>query len=132
MRVVLDTNVIIAAFAARGLCAEIFGVCLEGHDIVLSEAILRESQEKLSAKVGLPKAVVRDIIAYLRDTSEIVRPEPVEAEACRDKDDLLIIGTALSGKAEVIITGDEDLLSLKKYRDVEIINPREFWRRLKG
>lgn len=132
MRVVLDTNVIIAAFAARGLCAEVFSVCIEGHDIVLSEAILLESQEKLSSKVGLPKAVLRDIIAYLRDTSEIVKPGPVEAEACRDKDDLVIIGTALSGKAEVIITGDEDLLSLKKCNYVEIINPREFWRRLKG
>ncbi|PIP70614.1 MAG: putative toxin-antitoxin system toxin component, PIN family, partial [Nitrospirae bacterium CG22_combo_CG10-13_8_21_14_all_44_11] len=50
----------------------------------------------------------------------------------RDKDDNIIIGTALSGNAEFIITGDEDLLVLKTYKGIDIITPREFWSRLKG
>jgi len=130
MRVVLDTNVIIAAFASRGLCAEIFEVCLAGHTIVISEHILSEIQEKLIKKIHLPQNTVQNIIDYLRNTSEVFEPEQVES-VCRDKDDNKIIGTALRGNAKFIITGDSDLLALKKYEAIKIITPREYWVSLK-
>lgn len=132
MRVVLDTNVIIAAFASRGLCADIFEVCLENHDLVISGFILSEVAKNLENKLRLPKSISREIIHYLRDTSSIVEPDKVNKSACRDKNDLMIIGTALSGKVQCIISGDNDLLTLRKYRGISIITPREFWRRLKG
>jgi len=50
-----DSNVIIAAFAARGFCDVLFEHCLENHEIVICEAILDEISEKLAQKVGLPK-----------------------------------------------------------------------------
>ncbi|KAF0145504.1 MAG: hypothetical protein FD156_785 [Nitrospirae bacterium] len=132
MRVVLDSNVIIAAFAARGLCSEVFEVCLSGHSIVISEHILSEVKINLTKKVRLPESVVKDIIGYLRDEAERVKPRELADSPCRDKDDNIIIGTALSGNAEFIITGDEDLLVLKKYKGIDIVTPREFWSRLKG
>jgi putative PIN family toxin of toxin-antitoxin system len=131
MRVVLDTSVIVAAFAARGLCAEVFEVCLADHSIVLSEHILSEVAEKLIDKICLPLNIVQEIIDYLREQVEIVNPEKIKESICRDKDDIPIIGTALSGNARFVITGDEDLLVLKKYKDVEIVTPREFWSQLK-
>jgi uncharacterized protein len=131
MRIVLDTNVIIAAFASRGLCAELFEVCLSGHTIILSEHILSEMRKALMNKIKLPPATVEAIIGYLKDTAEIVVPEPLDVSACRDKSDIAIIGTALRGNAGFIITGDEDLLSLKKFRKIKIINPREYWNILK-
>lgn len=127
MRVVLDTNVIIAAFAARGLCAEVFEICLSDHTVVLSEHILSEIHEKLIKKVRLPQNTVQNVIDYLRDTAEVVEPEPVDESVCRDKDDVKIIGTALKGKARFILTGDDDLLVIKSYKGVKIITPREFW-----
>jgi len=127
MRVVLDTNVIIAAFASRGLCSEVFEVCLSGHSVITSEFILSEVREKLFQKIRLPQAIVRNIITYLRDMSEIVRPEPINELVCRDKADNFIIGTALGGKVKLIITGDKDLLSLEKYKGIKIVTPREFW-----
>jgi putative PIN family toxin of toxin-antitoxin system len=132
MRVVLDTNVIISAFAARGLCTEVFEVCLEGHTIVTSEDILSETKEKLFEKIHLPKKTVLEIIDYLKGTAEVVEPENIKENVCRDKGDVMVIGTALSGKAQFIITGDEDLLILKKYKNIEIISPREFWNRLRA
>jgi len=69
---------------------------------------------------------------YLRDEAERVNPSELTDSPCRDKDDNIIIGTALSGNAEFIITGDEDLLVLKTYKGIDIITPREFWSRLKG
>jgi putative PIN family toxin of toxin-antitoxin system len=109
MIVVLDTNVIVAAFAARGLCAEVFEVCLTDHSIVLSEHILSEVAEKLIDKIRLPQNFVQEIINYLREQAEIVNPEEIKESICRDKDDIPIIGTALSGNVRLVITGDEDL-----------------------
>ncbi|MBI4745392.1 MAG: putative toxin-antitoxin system toxin component, PIN family [Deltaproteobacteria bacterium] len=127
MRVVLDTNVIIAAFAARGLCAEVFEICLSDHTVILSEHILSETYEKLIKKVRLPQDSAQNIIDYLRDTAEVVEPELVDESVCRDKDDTRVIGAALKGKAKFIITGDDDLLVIKSYKGVKIITPREFW-----
>ena len=130
MRVVLDTNVIVAAFATKGLCSDIFEICLLDHSIIISEYILLEVKEKLIDKIHLTQSSVNDIVSYLRNQAEVIMPEELHESVCRDKDDINIIGTALSGDARFIITGDEDLLSLKKYKNIEILTPREFWSRL--
>lgn len=127
MRLVLDTNVIIAAFASRGLCAEVFEICLSDHAVILSEHIISETYEKLVKKIRLPENTAQSIIEYLRDTAEVVEPEPIDESVCRDKDDVKIIGTALKGKAKFIITGDDDLLVLKSYKGIRMVTPREFW-----
>jgi len=127
MRVVLDTNVVIAAFASRGLCAEIFEVCLLEHTVIMSEQIFSEVKENLIKKVHIPKGVVQNIMRYLEDIAETVLPEQVNASICRDKNDVGIIGTAISGNARFIITGDDDLLCIRKHKGIEIINPRGFW-----
>ena len=131
MRIVLDTNVIVAGFAARGLCAEVFEVSLSGHTLIISEHILSEVKKALLNKIKLPRQIVHEVVNYLRDSGEIVEPAPVESSMCRDKADLPILGTAVSGKAVFIITGDADLLTLKNCQGIEIMTPREFWSRLK-
>ena len=131
MRVVLDTNVIIAAFAAHGLCSEVFEVCLTSHTIVISEHILSEVERGLIKKIHLPKNITASIMDYLRDIAEIFEPQLIEDSACRDIEDRKIIGTAVSGNAQLIITGDDDLLTLKKFMKINIVTPREFWNRLR-
>ena len=131
MKVVLDTNVIVAAFATRGLCAAVFQLCLTKYRIVLSEYILSEVAEKLVDKIHLPHAIVQEIIQFLREHTQIVKPEVIEESVCEDERDLPIRGTALSGNAYFLITGDKDLLSLQKYKNIEILSPREFWKRLR-
>lgn len=127
MRIVLDTNVIVAAFAARGLCAEVFEICISDHTIVFSEHILLEVERNLTKKIRVPDTVVQDIIGYMRKNGDIVEPHEMDDSICRDKDDIKIIGTALKGKAQFIITGDDDLLTLKTIGDIRIITPRRFW-----
>lgn len=123
----LDTNVIIAAFATRGICADVLEFCISGHTLVTSEFILSETREKLSEKLHLPESVTHDIISYLHDNSEIVVPARIDESICRDKDDVKIIGTAVSGKANFVITGDNDLLVLINHEQVKILTPRAFW-----
>ena len=131
MRVVLDTNVIIAAFAARGLCADVFEVCLESHRIVMSGHILSEIERNLIKKIHLPRSTVQDVVDYLSDVTEIVAPENLDQSVCKDKNDIPVIGTAVAGKARFIITGDNELLALKKFRKISIVSPRDFWSYLK-
>ncbi len=132
MRIVLDTNVIVAAFAARGLCAEVFEICISDHTIVFSEQILVEVERNLTKKIKVPDTVVQDIIGYIRKNGDIVEPHEMDDSICRDKDDIKIIGTALKGKAQFIITGDDDLLTLKTFGDIRIITPRRFWEILRS
>jgi uncharacterized protein len=131
MRIVPDTHVIIAAFAARGLCAEVFEVILSEHNVLLSKYILAEVKGNLKKKLRIPSSIIQEIIQYLLSISEIVDPDALEESACRDKNDLHILGIALSGKADLIITGDDDLLTVKKFKGIDIVSPREFWERLK-
>ena len=131
MRVFLDPNVIIAAFAPRGLCSEVFEVCLTSHTILISEHILSEVEKGLIKKIHLPKNITDSIIDYLRDVAELFEPQAIEDSACRDIEDRKIIGTAVSGNAQLIITGDDDLLTLKKFMKIDIVTPREFWNRLR-
>ncbi len=127
MKVVLDSNVIIAAFAARGLCNALFESCIGNQDIILCEEILSEIADNLKKKIHLPDDIIHQILLLLRSHATIVIPEKVAIKACRDKKDLMVLGSAVTGKAQYIITGDKDLLSVGKFKDVEIVDPRTFW-----
>lgn len=127
MKVVLDANVFIAAFATRGLCEALFELCLENHEIVLSEPLLLEVGEKLRTKIRLPEPTTEEILHFLRNHSSIVEPADVPAEACRDPDDLMVLGTAKAAGASCLVTGDRDLLLLRAFDEVPIVTPREFW-----
>jgi predicted nucleic acid-binding protein len=58
----------------------------------------------------------------------VVQPAAVPPEACRDPDDTPVLGTAVAGECQCIITGDDDLLTLGRFRGIDIIPPRDFWR----
>jgi putative PIN family toxin of toxin-antitoxin system len=132
MRVLLDTNAIIAAFAARGLSADVFELCLSGHTVITSEHILSEVREKLIGKIALPAPIAEDIIVYLRENAVLAVPQPVNDVECRDKEDLPVLGAAASGHADYIITGDNDLLVLQQYQNIRIVTPRQFWELLRA
>ena len=126
MRVVLDANVVVAAFASRGLCEAIFELCLDTHEIVLSEHLLREIHRNLVKKVKLPKKGADQIIALLRDNGVVVKPADLPTDACRDPDDIPVLGLAVAAEADCIVTGDKDLLVVEKFRSIRILSPRGF------
>jgi putative PIN family toxin of toxin-antitoxin system len=127
MRVILDTNVILAAFAGRGLAHALFELCLEKHEIIISEHILSEVQRNLQKKMKMPKDKVLMITEYLREFCTFSNHKRLDKKACRDIDDVKILGLSEVAKPDYIITGDKDLLVLKKFHSVPIITPREFW-----
>lgn len=132
MKVVLDTNVIVAAFASRGLCKDVFEYSLRNCDLVISDFIIEECRRVLDEKINLPEENVSEIITLLREEFQIVTPDSVTIQELDDPDDEPIIGTARSADASVIVTGDDDLLSLESPFEVTIYSPRSFWEKQKG
>ena len=126
-KIVLDTNVVIAAFAARGLCESVFELCLESHDLIVSDFLISELFDKLGQKLKLEESTIHNIINLYRKNSRSVIPSEIDASECRDPDDLLVLGTCLTGKADFLVTGDKDLLVLKTIQNTKIVTPREFY-----
>ena len=67
IKVVLDTNVIIAAFVARGLSNSVFELCLDKFEVIISEYIIKEISKKLIDKIKIPKEKVNEIIDFLKE-----------------------------------------------------------------
>lgn len=127
MRVVPDTNVLISAeISAQGASGRLLDRMLDVHDVVLSNAILDELTEVLSVKFRYNNSRISEVVAHILADAEIVEPATFDTQICRDPDDDAILGTAVAGNADCIITGDNDLLVLERFLDVDIISPSEF------
>ena len=126
MRIVLDTNVLIAAFIARGVCHQLLEYCVGNHDLVTSEFILDEVREKLVEKFEYTAEAGDEVVRLLRSRMEVVIPVPLDAPVCRDEDDDNILAAAATGNCECLITGDKDLLVLKSFQGIDIISPSDF------
>lgn len=127
MRVIIDANIAIAAAATRGLCEAIMELCIEQHQIILCRGILDEIEDKLRNKLRIPRPIISEYIKLLESNARVLRPGVIDSTACRDPNDLMVLGVAISGDADAIITGDKDLLTLKSFKGVKIVTPRTFW-----
>lgn len=127
MRVILDSNVFIAAVASRGLCEAVVELCLEQHRLIAGEEILEEVADKLTTKIKVPSRVVAEYLKFLRQNVEVVRPEKLDPKTCRDPDDLMVLGLVEPGDAKAIVTGDNDLLVLGAFKGASIMTRRAFW-----
>lgn len=128
MKVCLDTNVLISAFATRGLCADVVRLVLAGHELVVAEVVLEEVQRVLKKKFDLPQQTVREIVAFLKEHTVQPAPKVTTAPHVRDLDDQWVLESALAAKADVLVTGDKDLLDVKsKVSGLVITDPRGFW-----
>lgn len=126
MKVLLDTNVLIAGFITKGVCSELLEHCLRRHEVVLSEFILDEFKEKLVKKFKYSVQDAESVIRLLRSRVILVKPTPLSQPVCRDVDDDMVIASAISANAVCIITGDKDLLDLKEYQGIPILKPADF------
>jgi putative PIN family toxin of toxin-antitoxin system len=128
MKVFLDTNVLVSAFASHGACADLFEHCLRNHRVYIAERSFAEIRQVLGGKIGVEAGKVEGILDFLSSSTEVVKSVPLEKQICRDPDDDFILGAALLAGADCIITGDEDLLVLKEFAGVKITSPSAFWR----
>jgi len=127
MKLVLDSNVLIAAFITHGVCNELLEYCAINHEIILSPFILDEVREKLIRKFDFSSREAGDVIQLLKSRAVLVTPHKLEKPTCRDPDDDIILGTAIAGSCECIVTGDKDLLALQCVQGIRVVTPSDFW-----
>lgn len=130
MRVVFDTNVLVAAFAADGLCAKLLRRANKREfALVLCPIIFEELERALGKKLDATKEEIRKAIALLREISVMVEktpPGPGPARKVRDPDDDLILACAVAAKADFLVTGDRDLLEIGEHGKTKVLDPRRF------
>ena len=131
MRVLIDSSVLVAAHISRaGVCAELLEDVLMDHELVMSQFIIDELARKLRDNFKFTEDEIAEVRRHLLANCEMVSPVEVPSTACRDPNDLPVLGTAVAGRADVLITVDKDLLDLRAYSGISIIRPGQFWRRV--
>ena len=127
MRSFLDTNVLVSAFAARGLCAEVLELVLLDHDLVTGQNVLRELQKALRDKLKLPISRAAEIVDFVSSEAAQIVDKAPPAELDVDAADGLVVGEALAGRADLFVTGDAALIKLAAAGPVKIVSPRQLW-----
>ncbi len=126
MRVLFDTNVLASAFTSSGLCHLAYERAIIRAYLITAPCLLDELQRTLAKKMRIEAGLASEIRAELESELEVVEPEALPKAICRDKDDDWVLAAALAGRAEIIVSGDKDLLTLKEFQEVKILTPRQF------
>jgi putative PIN family toxin of toxin-antitoxin system len=130
LRVVLDSNIYLSAILFAGVPAALLIAANHGEfRILLSAHILDEVECKLVEKFRRDPFTVRWEIQQLRLLAEMVTPNET-IQTCRDPDDNRILECALAGRADVIATGDRDLLTLHPFCNIPILTPPQLLDRI--
>lgn len=128
MKIVLDSSILVAAHIARaGICAQLLEDVLMQHQLFTSGYILGEVARKLREKFEFPKTAVQSITTFIARAAAQVEPAPVANGVCRDPEHMPIPGTAVAAKAKLLVTVDQDLLTIGEYLGIAFVKPGAFW-----
>ncbi len=132
IRAVIDTNMLIRALIKpQGTVGPVLTTLRDGrYTIVYAPELLDELIEKLSLprirlKYHVETEQIEALLGIVALRGEMVTPGH-RIKVCRDPDDDILIQVALTGNAGFVVTGDNDLLVLKAYKDVRFVTPRDF------
>jgi predicted nucleic acid-binding protein len=126
--VFLDTNVLVSALGTRGLCADLLRVIVDKHDLVTGEVVIEELGRVLARKFGTPAEKVIEVENFLRGFHVEPEPRNLLDLDLSGRNDLMIVGSAINARAEILVTGDREILAFKKKpRGLRIVSPRECW-----
>ena len=137
MKLVVDTNVLIAGSLWQGPSARLLSAALEGRaQIFLSLSLLLEFREVLDRpqfvkRLGNTGETAETIVTRFRSSCfEAVPAELLPPASLRDRDDLHVLACAVGGGVDAIVSGDKDLLAIKSFEGIPIISPTDALARL--
>ena len=130
MRVVIDPNVLISALFWVGRPKRLLNLVRSGKiDFITSEPLLTELKAVCTSKAKpfqLSKSEAEKIIDHVKDIAEEIVSLKSKVTLCKDEADNRVLECALDGKADCIVTGDKDLLSLKSFKGIKIVKVSDF------
>ncbi len=131
MKVFFDRNVLISAFTTRGLSADLFRLVVAEHELLTGEVNLAELRRVLRERFKVPPAEITFVEDQLRAHTIVARPAAPADLPLRDADDAWVLASALAGGADLLVTGDKDLLTVAERAPLPIVDPRGCWDRLR-
>jgi len=128
VRVVFDTNVLIAAFLTEGVCSKLLVRARRREfELFLSDDIILEFERNLRRKFVFSPFEIKDARSVLLEASgKIVQKISPIVPVCRDPEDDKILACAKQTEADYLVTGDQDLLVIDPYGRTRIVTPRNF------
>ena len=132
LRIVPDTNVLISAFIVEGNEYRLVEKCFKMEILLITSAdVIDEFKDvALRPKFGFTEEEVDDFVNALIEAAEVVMPKEKVSGVCRDPDDDKLLEAALEGNADYIISGDKDMLVLKRFRNIKVVTAAKFLRNI--
>lgn len=137
MKLVVDTNVLLSGSLWKGAASQLIDAVLDGEaTLCISDALLAEfadvlQRDKFKARLQQSGKDAAAMAARFRDVGHTVEPVAIEVPtALRDPDDAHVLACAVSAAADLIVSGDLDLLALKSFRGIPIVEITEALSRL--
>ncbi len=132
MRVFFDTNVLVSAFTTRGLSADLTRLVIAQHELLTGEVNLSEFRRVLRDRFRVPPSEISALERQLREHTVVARPAAASGIEVRDPDDAWVLASAIAGGADILVTGDKDLLTIAAAAPLPVLDPRACWERLRG
>lgn len=131
-RICLDSNVLVAAFIARGLCADLLRLVLSEHDLVIPEVVAEEVRRVLATKLKASQSALSAVEAVFDRCSMAPAANVPCPISLRDPDDERVLAAALAAGVEILVSGDQDLLVVAEESPIRILSPRAFLTLVRG
>jgi putative PIN family toxin of toxin-antitoxin system len=129
VRAVIDTNVLLSGLLWHGTPHALLESVRAGTLILISSPTLLAELEEVIGRAKFDAVLTRSstsrehVLSELRKLVKVIEPPPLAVPMCRDPDDDAVLALALASQAEVIISGDDDLLALKFFQGIPIVDP---------
>lgn len=130
MRIFFDTNVLISASLNPGLCFDLVNLIKakgSPHHFLTSKIVLNEFGDKLKHRFKFSPQDFKTAMDMIDEQEIAPTPPNPSSIPVRDPDDALVLASALEAKADILVTGDQDLLVLSDKAGIKIVDPRTLW-----
>ncbi|HNA81862.1 MAG TPA: putative toxin-antitoxin system toxin component, PIN family [Thiobacillaceae bacterium] len=127
----VDTNVLVSAFLWEGTPGQL--IELAGEKVVrlytsrglLDELAATLAKKKLAKPVAATGLTAAQMLANYRRIATLVTARQLTDQVSRDADDDKVLACAIAAKADLVVSGDDDLLCLKAFQGMPIVSPAE-------
>jgi putative PIN family toxin of toxin-antitoxin system len=137
MRTVADTNVLLSALLWGGTPHALLEQMRNGTVTLISSPALLAELARVLARPKFDSILLRSntsrlqTLAEVRQLAEVIDPPPLAQQVSRDPDDDAVLALALTAHADMVISGDDDLLSLGSFEGIPILTPAQALQRMR-
>ncbi len=126
MRIFFDSSVLVAAFTFPGVCSKLLSLASANHDLYVSEYVIEEVMPTLRNNFKASENEIAIHEAWLRTHATVLSTVPNIHVVIRDPNDIPILSAAVAAKADILVSGDKDILELEN-PPLQVMSPRALY-----